>query len=70
MIISSWNIRGLNRTNKQREVVQLIQNHSIDVMGITETKIKVGKQDTIQFKMLPNWDFYTNIGSDLLIEYG
>jgi len=45
MIISAWNIRGLNRTNKQREVAQLIHNHSIDVMGIVEIKIKVGKQD-------------------------
>ena len=64
MIISSWNIRGLNRTNKQREVAQLIHNHSIDVMGIVETKIKIGKQDSVQFKMLPNWDFFTNVKSD------
>ena len=64
MIISSWNIRGLNRTNKQREIVQLIHNHSIDIMGIVETKIKLGKQDNVQFKMLPQWDFLTNSNSD------
>jgi len=57
MFISCWNIRGLNRPNKQSEVTKFIFNNHIDVMGIVETKIKDINKTSVQNRMLPSWDF-------------
>jgi len=60
MIISSWNIRGLNRSNKQKEINKLVSINKVDIIGILETKIKMGKENQIQKFMLPLWEFTTN----------
>ena len=64
MITSSWNIRGLNRSNKQNEVNKFVKLNRVDIIGIFETKVKIGKEKDIQHRMLPSWDFYSNNKSD------
>ena len=60
MIISSWNIRGLNHPSKQLEVANFINDNNIDVMGITETKIRPENENFIKKKCFKNWDFISN----------
>ena len=60
MILSCWNIRGLNQPQKQREIVSLIHNFKLDVVGIVETKVRMLNQDRIHSNMLPHWCFVTN----------
>ena len=65
MIISCWNIRGLNQPQKQKEIVRLILEKKIDVMGIVETKVKLANQIKINNNMFPNWHFVTNSTTEL-----
>ena len=60
MIISSWNIRGLNCPIKQKEITKFISNNQIDVMGIIETKVRIPNQVKIQNNFMPHWKFVTN----------
>jgi exonuclease III len=39
MIISSWNIKGLNNPLKQHEVVRLMKKYKMDICGLREIKI-------------------------------
>lgn len=38
--ILSWNVRGLNNINKQKDVKQYIQKLRVGVVRLLETKIK------------------------------
>lgn len=40
MIISTWNIRGLNKPFKQKELKAFLLNQKIDLLGCLETRIK------------------------------
>ena len=60
MIISSWNIRGLNHPSKQLEVAKFIYDNNIDVMGIIETKVRIENEIFIKNKCFKNWDFVSN----------
>ena len=60
MIISSWNIRGLNCPLKQKEISKFILKNHIDVLGIIETKVRMPNQDKIQNCFMPCWKFITN----------
>ena len=64
MLISCWNIRGLNQPQKQREIVRLIQEFKIDVIGIIETKVKLVNQDKIHNNMISHWHYVTNCQTD------
>ena len=60
MIISCWNIRGLNQPLKQKEIVSLVKANDIDVLGILESKVRSPNQDKIHQNMLPHWNFVNN----------
>ena len=64
MIISCWNIRGLNQPSKQIEVARLIHEKKIDVIGLVETKVRILNQDKINKNIIPNWQFVTNCQTD------
>ena len=64
MLISCWNIRGLNQPQKQKEIARLIHVMKIDVFGIVETKVKTLNQDKINQNMMPHWCFVTNGQAD------
>ena len=64
MLVSCWNIRGLNQPQKQREIVKLIQEFKIDVFGIIETKVRISNQDKINSNMIPHWNYVTNCQVD------
>ena len=60
MIISCWNIRGLNQPSKQTEVAKFIYENNIDVLGLTETKVRQVNEAFIKQKCFNHWDFITN----------
>ena len=60
MIISSWNIRGLNCSLKQKEISRFISHNQIDVIGIIETKVRMPNQVKILNNFMPQWKFVTN----------
>ena len=60
MIISSWNIRGLNFPIKQKEITRFISHNQIDVIGIIETKVRMPNQAKIQSNFMPQWKFVKN----------
>ncbi|XP_074308782.1 uncharacterized protein LOC141643494 [Silene latifolia] len=39
-IISSWNIRGLNKLAKQIEVGKYFKDNKVDILGVLETRVK------------------------------
>ncbi|XP_074266232.1 uncharacterized protein LOC141588700 [Silene latifolia] len=47
MIISSWNIRGLNKLVKQIEVNKFLTQNKLDIFGILETRVKENKSQRI-----------------------
>ncbi|XP_074308496.1 uncharacterized protein LOC141643297 [Silene latifolia] len=47
MIISSWNIRGLNKLVKQIEVNKFLTQNKLDILGILETRVKENKSQRI-----------------------
>ena len=66
MLIGCWNIRGLNQPQKQKEIVRLIQEFKLDVIGIIETKVKISNQDKINSNMIPSWKYVTNCQVDTI----
>ena len=60
MIISCWNIRGLNSPNKQSEVTKFIHANHVDIMGIVETKIKDTNIASVQNRLIPSWEYLNN----------
>lgn len=60
MIISTWNIRGINQPLKQKELRHFLQKNKVDVMGVVETRVKVHKTGNILQKMVPDWKHCLN----------
>ncbi|XP_062100889.1 uncharacterized protein LOC133806817 [Humulus lupulus] len=67
--ILSWNVRGLNGSNKHSLVSDLYNRNKVGVGGLLETKMKGNKIRRFMEHHFPNWDFYTSlvIESRLLI---
>ena len=60
MLLGCWNIRGLNSPSKQREISKFVLTHHLDILGITESKVRIPNQSIIQKTLLPSWNFVTN----------
>ncbi|XP_062100338.1 uncharacterized protein LOC133806230 [Humulus lupulus] len=58
--ILSWNVRGLNRVNKQCSVQEVFRKNKIGVSGLMETKLRGNKLDEFMEHKFPNWDFYSS----------
>lgn len=55
MIISTWNVRGLNRPFKQKEMTLFMKKYKIEVMGIVETRVKENKARKFTQKIAKDW---------------
>lgn len=60
MILTTWNIRGFNDPNKVPVVKALLRNHSVNMLGLLETKVKAKNTLKIQKKFGLNWKWKTN----------
>lgn len=70
MIIASWNIRGLNKPLKQREIRHLVSFHRINVLGILETKVKASDFKKVFSSCVSNWGFVNNYYYAERVEFG
>ncbi|KAF9663126.1 hypothetical protein SADUNF_Sadunf17G0006000 [Salix dunnii] len=58
----SWNIRGLNTSQSQYQVLQWINKNNLDVLGLLETRIKEPNLAAVQANFLPSrWEAISNI---------
>ncbi|GJS64707.1 putative RNA-directed DNA polymerase, partial [Tanacetum coccineum] len=58
--VASWNIRGLNRTPKQREVRQVINENNLNVCAILESHVDIGKLEKVCSKVCSKWEWTSN----------
>ncbi|XP_074277918.1 uncharacterized protein LOC141601526 [Silene latifolia] len=59
MIISSWNIRGLNDPIKQQEIKGYLIKNKVEVFGLLETRVKINNSAAI----IRNFPFYSVINN-------
>lgn len=62
MIISTWNVRGMNKSLRQREVIKFIRDNDVGILGLLETRIKQPKADSIRRQFGMHWSFADNYG--------
>ncbi|XP_019248742.1 PREDICTED: uncharacterized protein LOC109228008 [Nicotiana attenuata] len=60
MIISTWNIRGLNKPYKQKELRNFLQKNKVDILGCLETRVKEKKAKNILQKVAKDWRYCCN----------
>ncbi|GFZ04425.1 hypothetical protein Acr_16g0010490 [Actinidia rufa] len=60
MIISSWNIRGLNMPLKQSGVVKHLKRNKVAIMGLMETKLNHQSLDWMARSKLVGWRVVDN----------
>ncbi|XP_019240851.1 PREDICTED: uncharacterized protein LOC109220841 [Nicotiana attenuata] len=60
MIIVSWNIRGLNKSYKQREFKKFLLLNKVDLIACLETRVKQQSAKEIQRKVGVDWKFTDN----------
>ncbi|XP_074313879.1 uncharacterized protein LOC141649078 [Silene latifolia] len=58
--IGYWNIRGMNKLNKQLEIRRFIQLNNISLFGILETRIKNKNWGNVRRNIWNNWAICTN----------
>ncbi|XP_062118735.1 uncharacterized protein LOC133832402 [Humulus lupulus] len=57
------NVRGLNKTNKQNDVMRMISNKRIGFVSLLETRVKVSKMGTLYLNMFQGWCFTCNLAN-------
>ncbi|GAB2284026.1 hypothetical protein Dimus_039637 [Dionaea muscipula] len=60
MIISFWNIRGLNKILKQKEIQRRLRDDQMDFLAILETKLCPEKLPAILGSCFQGWSFASN----------
>jgi exonuclease III len=53
MKVLSWNIRGLNKAFKQREIRKVIRLWKISILCLVETKVRQENMDRVISNTLP-----------------
>ncbi|XP_075087874.1 uncharacterized protein LOC142169847 [Nicotiana tabacum] len=56
-----WNVRGLNRPQKQRDVLLFMHNFQVGMFGLLETRIKRTKILKAFLNLCREWSFFTNL---------
>lgn len=56
-----WNVRGLNRQDKQREVNMYLHNAKVGLFGLLETKIKRQTIYMASANLCNRWSFSHNL---------
>lgn len=60
MIVVTWNIRGLNKAHKQKELKNFLLKNKVDILGCIETRVKEPKAHTIINKIAKGWKYHLN----------
>ncbi|KAK4736882.1 hypothetical protein R3W88_000579 [Solanum pinnatisectum] len=60
-----WNVRGINKKYKQKELNTCIRENHIKLVGLVETKVKMNKVDAISQRIVSGWSLIHNYASAL-----
>ncbi|XP_021979570.1 uncharacterized protein LOC110875674 [Helianthus annuus] len=58
--LASWNIRGLNRPLKQKEVRQIVKDSNLSLCAILESHVDVDKLGGVCKSVFRSWDWTSN----------
>jgi exonuclease III len=61
-----WNVRGLNHPSNQKEVVSMIERHTISLICLIESRVKENKADKVRACIVPDWDYVFNYDKHFL----
>src|SRR4051794_29237305 len=62
-MIISWNVRGLNKAGKCREIATRLKKLGPKIGILIETRVKVNKKDGVRNKLGGYWEFLDNYQS-------
>ncbi|XP_074291299.1 uncharacterized protein LOC141618079 [Silene latifolia] len=55
-----WNVRGLNREEKQKFVNSFLHKNKVAVFGLLETKIKASNKNKTMYRVFQDWSLTSN----------
>ncbi|XP_074293516.1 uncharacterized protein LOC141620581 [Silene latifolia] len=58
--IRLWNVRGMNKPNKQTEIKRLLGRNNVGLCGLFETKIKANNGNNVRNLLCDSWSICTN----------
>ncbi|XP_059315374.1 uncharacterized protein LOC132065978 [Lycium ferocissimum] len=64
MIFGSWNIRGLNRPFKQKELKTFLLKNKVSLLGCLETKIKQDKVRKVRKNLGTEWEVFADYSQE------
>ncbi|XP_060178324.1 uncharacterized protein LOC132608297 [Lycium barbarum] len=65
MKVITWNIRGINKLYKHRELKVFIKENKVGVIAIVEHRVKEIRADKLIKKLVPGWSWCNNYNSCL-----
>ena len=57
MIITTWNVRGMQPPERHPVVADQIKRNRVDIMGVVETKMKMTSLKAFMARYFPSWKF-------------
>ena len=60
MSIGVWNVRGLNKAVKQKEVMDVIRDNKLGMCAVVESHVKISNLKNVCSKSFGNWDWVSN----------
>ncbi|XP_052623751.1 uncharacterized protein LOC128129111 [Lactuca sativa] len=63
MSVGAWNVRGLNKSVKQKEVIDVIRCNNLGICAVIESHVKVLNLKSVCAKTFGQWDWISNNNS-------
>ena len=60
MSIGCWNVRGLNKMVKQKEVIDVIRCNNLGICAVIESHVKILNLKSVCAKTFGHWDWVSN----------
>ena len=60
MSIGCWNVRGLNKAIKQKEVIDVIRSYNLGICVVVESHVRVLNLKSVCAKTFGQWDWVSN----------
>lgn len=70
MRFASWNVRRLNKSPHQRELINFIASNHLSLIGLMETKVKVVNSSVVSKKINKNGNGFSIMNTILMAEFG
>ena len=55
-----WNVRGMNKRYKQKEIKLLLLQNKVTMAGLIETRVKEKNMKTVRKRIVPGWKMLNN----------